>query len=226
MIDFFRFPHTPHLLWLGGDRPRDDKVLSAEEVKILLSGDVVVEEKMDGANLGISVSPDGTLQVQNRGQYLLPPYTGQFLRLNDWLALHQDALFDALSESLIIFGEWCAARHSLDYDVLPDWWLAFDVYDRLEKRFWATERRNALVRHIGLSAVPKLHEGHVTVSQLRSWVMNDRSCYRGGSLEGLVIRKEDGEWLHSRAKIVRPDFQQSISDHWRSRMIEWNHLVR
>ncbi|NLZ78249.1 MAG: DNA ligase, partial [Gammaproteobacteria bacterium] len=27
MSDFFRFPHTPHIDWLGEGMPRDDKVL-------------------------------------------------------------------------------------------------------------------------------------------------------------------------------------------------------
>jgi hypothetical protein len=34
--DFFRFPHTPHLAWLGNGSPRDDKVLSPHEVTALL----------------------------------------------------------------------------------------------------------------------------------------------------------------------------------------------
>ena len=38
MTDFFRFPHTPHIAWLGQGTPRDDKVLSPDEVVLLLSG--------------------------------------------------------------------------------------------------------------------------------------------------------------------------------------------
>jgi hypothetical protein len=68
--DFFRFPHTPHLAWLGEGSPRDDKVLFASEVTALLAGNVVVEEKLDGANVGLSLTPDGGLRAQNRGQYL------------------------------------------------------------------------------------------------------------------------------------------------------------
>jgi len=70
MTDFFRFPHTPHLAWLGPGAPRDDKVLTPAEVRELLNGEVVVEEKIDGANLGLSLAPDGSLRAQNRGQYL------------------------------------------------------------------------------------------------------------------------------------------------------------
>ncbi len=138
MTDFFRFPHTPHFAWLGKGEPRDDKVLSLTEAGALLAAEVVVEEKLDGANLGFSVGIDGVVRVQNRGQYLTPPFGGQFARLVPWLAAHEDALFDALDIHLIVFGEWCAARHSLDYTALPDWWLVFDIYDRHEARFWIT----------------------------------------------------------------------------------------
>jgi len=63
--DFFRFPHTPHIAWLAQCTPRDDKVLSPQEATELLGADVVVEEKLDGANLGFSLSPEGELRAQN-----------------------------------------------------------------------------------------------------------------------------------------------------------------
>ena len=59
MSSFFRFPHTPHIAWLAAGAPRDDKVLSPEEAQALLADEVVLEEKLDGANLGFSVSPEG-----------------------------------------------------------------------------------------------------------------------------------------------------------------------
>src|SRR5690606_2076140 len=51
VTEFFRFPQTPHLAWLGEGQPRDDKVLTPDEVDALLAGEVVVEEKVDGANI-------------------------------------------------------------------------------------------------------------------------------------------------------------------------------
>ena len=222
MTDFFRYPHTPHLAWLASGAPRDDKVLSPDEAAELLAGDVVIEEKLDGANLGLSVSPDGVLRAQNRGQYLPQPFHGQFARLAPWLAAHEDRLFDALGTHLIAFGEWCAARHSLDYVALPDWWLVFDVYDRTTGRFWSTARRNIWAAQLGLETVPRLHTGHVGMQQLRDWVNAKHSLYRHGPLEGLVIRRENGDWLEQRAKLVRADFTQAIESHWRSRALQWN----
>lgn len=223
-IDFFRFPHTPHLAWLGEGAPRDDKVLSPHEVTALLAGDVVVEEKLDGANVGLSLAPDGGLRAQNRGQYLVQPHAGQFARLPAWLAQHFEGLRAVLTPNLILFGEWCAARHSLDYPALPDWFLLFDVYDRSAGRFWSSARRNALASRAGLVTVPQLLHGKTTVTALWQLVATKPSHYRQGPLEGVVIRHESPEWCEARAKLVRHDFTQAIDIHWRKRAIEWNRL--
>lgn len=221
---FFRFPHTPHLAWLGKMAPRNDKVMAPIEAQHFLAAEVVVEEKLDGANLGLSLETDGVLRVQNRGQYLVKPYLGQFARLPGWLAQHDDALRFTLTPDLILFGEWCAARHSLDYTILPDWFLLFDVYDRATRRFWSTARRNALASEVGLTAVPELLRGKTNLTALKQIVDTTQSSYRQGSLEGIVIRRETTQWLEARAKLVRPDFSQAIDTHWRRRAIQWNRI--
>lgn len=220
--DFFRFPHTPHLAWLGEGAPRDDKVLSPAEARELLADDVVIEEKLDGANLGISLDPAGGLRLQNRGQYLVPPFSGQFSRAAGWLAQHAHALAPALGPDLILFGEWCAARHSVGYDHLPDWFLAFDVYDRPVRRFWSTARRDALVDGLGLALVPRLARRRMTLEAVKALVMTGTSRFGDTPLEGVVVRREGPEFLEQRAKLVQPDFAQAIAEHWRSRRIEWN----
>lgn len=224
MTKFFRFPHTPHLVWLGDSTPRNDKVLSPNEVTSLLAGEVVVEEKLDGANIGLSLAPDGSLLAQNRGQYLAEPHAGQFARLPAWLAQHKDSLYSILTPDIILFGEWCAARHSLDYATLPDWLLIFDVYDRTSDRFWSSSRRDALATGAGLVTVPQVRNGKTTVTALNQLVTTTTSRYRNGPLEGVVIRRESSKWCEARAKLVRHDFTQAIDTHWRKRTLEWNRL--
>lgn len=225
MKRFVRFPHTAHLAWLGAECPRDDKVLSSAEASAFLAGKVVVEEKLDGANLGISVGRAGGIQMQNRGEYLTAPFSGQFTRVASWLAAREDILAEALSDNLILFGEWCTARHSLDYAELPDWFLAFDIYDREECRFWNTARRDDLLGRLGLCAVPTLFAGRTTMNSLKELVIQERSRFRRGELEGIIIRRENEEWLESRAKLVHPAFTQAISQHWSRRTLEWNRLI-
>jgi ATP-dependent RNA circularization protein (DNA/RNA ligase family) len=225
LTEFFRFPHTPHLAWLGEGSPRDDKALSPKEVMVLMAGDVVVEEKLDGANLVLSLALDGSLRAQNRGQYLVEPHAGQFSRLPARLAQHSESLRNVLKPNLILFGEWCAERHSLDYAALPDWFLLFDVYDCTYDRFWRSSRRNALASGAGLLTVPRLMRGKATIQALKNLVTDTASRYRTGELEGIIIRRESINWCEARAKLVRPDFTQAIDTHWRKRALEWNHIV-
>lgn len=222
---FFRFPHTPHLAWLGQGEPRDDKVLSKEEACTLLSAPVRVEEKIDGANLGLSVGSDGRLRAQNRGQNLELPYRGQFTRLAAWSAAHEIALASALGQELILFGEWCAARHSVEYEQLPDWFVAFDVYDRESGRYWSAARRDEFCARLGLAVVPALSEGRVSLAALRELVTTRRSRLGDSLIEGVVVRRDEGDWLDSRAKLVAPGFTQAITEHWRHRAMVWNRLA-
>jgi ATP-dependent RNA circularization protein (DNA/RNA ligase family) len=225
MTDFFRFPHTPHLTWLGAGTPRDDKVLAPTEAHALLAGEVTVEEKLDGANLGVSADPSGQLRLQNRGQYLIPPFLGQFSRAAAWVARHENELVPALGDTLILFGEWCAARHSVVYDHLPDWFVAFDIYDRAAGKFWSTPRRDAWVAAFRLAVVPVLARQRMTLAEVKTLVMTGTSRFGATPLEGVIVRREGVAFLEQRAKLVRPDFTQAIGEHWRRRRIEWNALA-
>ena len=142
--DFFRFPHTPHIQWLGSGKPRGDKLLSANEVKELLQAELTVEEKIDGANVGFSVDADGKLRAQNRGAWIEQDAGGQFKHLWRWAKRYEQDLISLLGTDLILFGEWCYACHSLAYQSLPDWFVGFDVYDRAAGRFYSVIRRNEL----------------------------------------------------------------------------------
>ncbi len=218
----FRFPQTPHLLWQSSSPPRSDKILTDNEQRALLSGTVVVEEKFDGANLGFSFDEAGALSCQNRGTRLTPPFSGQFSKLNSWIGSNEDSLFDGLGTELVAFGEWCAARHTIAYDKLPDWWLLFDIYDRGEGKFWSVTRRNEWAIAHGFKAVPTVFCGQTSVGELADLAERTVSAYSDLVAEGLVVRKDDDQWSIGRAKIVRADFSQSIVEHWSRRPIVWN----
>lgn len=224
MTDFFRFPHTPHVAWLGEGRPRDDKVLPSNEVGALLAGEVIVEEKVDGANLGFSVGDDGVLRGQNRGSFLaLDAPEGQWKPLKRWLSTRRHALIDALGANLMLFGEWCYAVHSVRYSQLPDWFLAFDVYDRATGAFWSVDRRNELTAALDIVTVPELSRGRQSIASLKKLL--GKSRLTDGPAEGLYVRKEAHGLLQTRAKLVRAEFVQAIEEHWSKRQLEENQLA-
>jgi len=207
---FYKFPRTPHLRWLSSSPIKDDRLLSDAQRKDILSSPLIIEEKIDGANLGFSLSEDGKILAQKRGAYI--DSVGQFAELDRWLRTHEDHLFDAISTNLILFGEWCAIKHSLYYTKLPDLWIMFDVYDINEEKFYNAERRNTLARNAGVSTVHRIATRRFTEHELLDLLGTD-STYKKGAIEGLVIRSENERWLEKRAKLVRPEFTR-ISTHW------------
>lgn len=218
-----KFPHTPHLMWLAAGQPRADKVLTEQEADSLLANPLIVEEKVDGANIGISVAPPEALVVQNRGTILGPSAHPQFAPLWPWLAQRRLALIRALGDHLTLYGEWCFAVHSVAYSALPDYFLAFDVYDRTVDRFFSTLRRNEFCAQLGISTVPTVARGVQTRSSLLG--MMGKSEFSSEMAEGLYLRQEDDRHLVCRAKLVRAEFVQSIEEHWMKRPMVRNRLA-
>jgi len=221
---FHKFPHTPHLLWLGAGSPRDDKVLRPAEVVEFLSGEVIVEEKVDGANLGISVGPDRRVRAQSRGNYLASGRShAQWNPLWPWLAERRDILENGLSGSLMLFGEWCYAKHTVPYDALPDWFLGFDIFQVASRRFWSVERRNAWLHERGLVSVPEVKRGRFQLKQVPSLLA--ASSVGLIPMEGIYLRRDQDGWLQARAKVVSTAFQQQIEEHWTRRPVTPNQLA-
>jgi ATP-dependent RNA circularization protein (DNA/RNA ligase family) len=187
-------------------------VLSEEEAQRFLQGGVHVEEKVDGASIGLSLGPDGGIRVQNRGSYLSGKAHRQYDPLWPWISTRQTTLIEALEPGLILFGEWCFAQHSVHYDELPDWFLAFDVYDAQTGAFWCVERRDLFIDSLGLCRVPAVADGLFTLSELVGLLGESRLT--SGPMEGIYLRKEDSGHVLARAKIVRAEFTQSIDEHW------------
>ncbi len=220
--DFFKFPSTPHLVTLANVDVRGDKVLSDTEQLDFLQHELIVEEKVDGANLGISFDLDGNFLLQNRGTYLNLPGVGQWKKLGEWLNPKIDILFETLSDRYILFGEWCYAMHSVFYSDLPDWFLGFDLFDKQEEQFFSISRRNEMFEEMGIEKVPEIAKGNYSLSDIQ--MMLTQSILSNDLAEGLYLRIDQGDWLFKRAKLVRSSFIQSINGHWSRSSIKPNSL--
>jgi hypothetical protein len=115
--------------------------------------------------------------------------------------------------------------HSIAYTALPDWFIAFDVYDRVSARFWSQARRNALLQRIGIAVVPEVAHGRLTLAVLKRLLEETPSAFGAPHVEGFVLRRDAGDWCAARAKLVRADFTQAIDTHWRRRAPTHNRLA-
>ena len=226
-VTLFKFPRTAHLLDLGS--ATDDDVVSAIPS---LSNDthVVITEKVDGANMGFSLSADRThILVQNRSHYVNPASHEQFRRLGVWIERHREDLVRVLdrdplfAQRYVLFGEWMVATHSIAYRRLPDWFLAFDLYDRSVEKWVNRSTLEALLEGSNICLVPVLHKGRMwTEEELRSAVMQPSKFYEG-PVEGVYVKVETQGRVVSRGKVVRADFI-SGNEHWSKRPLQLNSL--
>jgi len=120
---------------------------------------LVVEEKQDGANCGISF-PDGKLHLQSRGHYLRGgPREKQFDLLKQWSACHAHAFSSVLGSRYVVYGEWMFAKHTFFYDALPHYFMEFDVLDTETNTFLDTPSRKALLTGLPIVSVHVIDEG-------------------------------------------------------------------
>ena len=68
MIQILKYPRTQHIE--GSRKQEGDEDLDSAPFSEIANRHIVIEEKMDGANSGISFSDDGELLLQSRGHYL------------------------------------------------------------------------------------------------------------------------------------------------------------
>ncbi len=232
--DFVKYPRTPHLF--GSSGTSDDKHLGfAESERILSDPSLIVEEKIDGTNVGIHFSERGDLILQCRGHLITEGMHPQYDLFKQWAGVKRSNFNDHLTDRYILFGEWLYAAHSVHYEKLPHYFFEFDIYDKIEQTFLSWERREPLVKAMRIETVPILHRGVITRSGLEKLIGPSRFGSRfdnpfTGSvddlMEGLYIRTESVGRVTVRAKFVRPEFVERVkqSDHWQYQALVPNRL--
>lgn len=234
----FKYPRTRHIE--GSGLQADDDPATAPWAE-LAGRSLVVEEKMDGANCGISFSADGRLRLQSRGHYLTGgPRERQFDLLKGWAAAHAAELWALLGPRYVLYGEWCYGKHSIFYTDLPHYLLEFDILDTQAGAFLSTERRATLLGGARfIASVKVLHAGPVrSLAALQALVgpshfvaANHREQLEAaaheagydralalaetdpsGLMEGLYIKLESGGAVTGRYKYVRRGFLQTVLD--------------
>ena len=248
-----KYPRTPHLE--GSRLQPGDEDLSQIPFSYIKGKHLVVEEKIDGANTAISFSQDGQVLLQSRGHYLTGGYRERHYNLlKQWAGIHRDALFAVLGTRYIMYGEWMYAKHTVYYDMLPHYFMEFDIFDRENQIFLSTQRRHAMLKELPVISVPVLKEGsfesketllsllsrsnyisdqklqHLRATSEKLGLDVTRQCSETDAsldMEGLYIKIEENGQVVDRLKFVRPSFTQTVDlsqTHWLDRPIVPNGL--
>ena len=240
MTDYSRmikYPRTHHLE--GSRLQAGDEDLSQVPFDAILGKNIVIEEKIDGANSAISFDDTGKLLLQSRGHYLRGGYSERhFDLLKQWANTHRALFYAVLGCRYIMYGEWMYAKHTVFYDALPDYFMEFDIYDREREVFLDTDARRALTEQMQVvHSVPVIGRGvfrtkesilahigdsnYITenhVEALRSLAEAQgldverqvRETDPLRTMEGLYIKVEENGTVVERLKYVRHSFYQCI----------------
>jgi hypothetical protein len=224
--------------------------MDKKEAKVFFENPVVVEEKVDGANLGISITDDYKLKFQNRyvHQHIYVSFSNnrlidlilsparqqvsldpasildlivnhhyyclvQWKGLEDWAKNHPGIWSILTNPEIVIFGEWMMAKHSIHYTHLPDYFLAFDIYEKNTGKFLSHAEKSRRFEEAGLAQVPALRQGVTTREELLA-LLESKSSFRDGVVEGVYVRIDDAQYLVQRGKVVRSDFIATPDAHW------------
>ena len=224
------FPRIPHVFGFESRKGPDDleRTMPSQEAHYWL------QEKADGSNCGVSWTEQPL--IRNRSKILNKahqshkdtPAKAQFKPIWNWAYTHEDGIREVLTRlggPGTIYGEWLWAEHSLHYDRLPDWFLAYDVWSADAQKFVSPRLLPGLLNGTGLAYIQpfKLGDGLTSITEH----LDTQSAFRIGNREGVVIKTTDtlDEWVTGHYKIVRSDFQR-MDDEWNDRAMKRNELAR
>jgi hypothetical protein len=202
--DFIKYPRTPHLF--GSQGTDDDKHLGeAESTEFIADHSLIVEEKLDGTNVGIHFSDDGEMVLQCRGHLITEGMHPQYDLFKQWTAVKRHVLEQRLEVRFILFGEWLYARHSIFYRRLAHYFFEFDIFDKDQEAFLDLEQRLALLEGTGIQTVPVVHSGPVERSALDALI---GTSMFDSHFENPVTKRADhlmeGLYLRTQADGVSP----------------------
>ena len=229
------FPKTLHLPW-EPNPGHGDTIARLQDVEILNdpSFDLYVEEKVDGASVGIMLDEELHPVVRNKDHILNKGYLRkkndttakiQFRPLWNWVYQHVDELHHLKGHS--VYGQWMLAQHGMEYDSLPDWFIAHDLFDHEERKWVDPWKARFLLEACGfytpwLKWARNPDNRRPTVEEYLAMAREPSALTNTEPAEGIYLKVSNGKWIVNRFKMVRQDFVQGRL--WDDKVLKRNRL--
>ena len=174
-----------------------------------------VQEKVDGANMGVSWTTGPVLR--NRNHILKKGYIDkdtpaklQFRSSWNWLNEHQKEIrqiSEKIMSPITIYGEWMNFSHSIFYDKLPDLFISYDIWSVEDNRFLSPDRVEELLSQTSIRYIKPKKVILNSISDIID-LSEMKSDYRDGLAEGIVVKTSDGRFLSETWKVVNKHFHR------------------
>jgi hypothetical protein len=172
-----KYGRTYHLPWSPGTTS-DDRI--SKSVESLLGIDIVVTEKLDGENCGMT---DGGVYARSHATFTTSAWSREVR------ALHKQSIENSLGEGVFLFGENMEGVHSIEYLNLTSYFYIFGVRDNGIWIPWSKVEEYSYL--LDLPTVPVLFRGKVEKEKELKSLTEDlvsQPSALGGNREGIVVR--------------------------------------
>jgi len=203
-----KYPRTFHLFWSEGATD-DDKTHDEEAVEHMFGGkQVVVTEKMDGENTTIYSTGECHARSLDSGNHPSRDYIKAKAREIGCMGV---------PEGWRLMGENVYAKHSIVYDLLPDYFVLFGVADENNiARPW--DEVEEWAEMLDIPHVPVLWKGIWNTEKVMSLYPFKSKMNSKGEGEGYVVRDAGAfpmkDFTGHVAKFVRAKHVQPDAEHW------------
>jgi len=205
-MERYKYPRTKHLPWSPGASSDD---LIADTVDTLRGKRIVVTEKMDGENTTLYQDHIHARSIDSR------PHPSR-----DWVKRMHGSVAHLIPKGWRLCGENLYARHSIEYEGLPSYFLLFSVWNEANECLsWKETQEWAEL--LGVHLVPVMYEGVFDEDVVKNLVFDT------SRVEGYVIRAAESfgfkDFPSHVAKWVRKNHVQT-DEHWMNQEIVPNGL--
>lgn len=172
-----KYGRTYHLPWSPGTTS-DDRI--SKSVESLLGINIVVTEKLDGENCGMT---DGGVYARSHATFTTSAWSREVR------TLHKQEIENSLGEGVFLFGENMEGVHSIEYSDLTSYFYIFGVRDNGIWIPWSKVEEYSYL--LDLPTVPVLFRGKVeTEKELKDLTLDlvSQPSALGGNREGIVVR--------------------------------------
>lgn len=200
-----KYPRTSHLFFSPG-ASSDDKI--ATSISSLIGIDIVITEKLDGENTGIT---NKGVYARSHAAFTTSPWSVQ-------VRMIQNRIKNDLSDDVFLFGENMEGIHSIEYKNLDSYFYIFGVRDNNVWIPWESVEEYSYL--LDIPTVPVLFKGIANnekeLKEITESLVKGESKL-GGHIEGIVVRNADmfhnDDFSTNVMKWVRKGHVQT-DEHW------------
>ena len=176
---------------------------SGTHLTLETGGEIVIQEKLDGANASFRLDKDDNVVAFSRNQQLDEHNT-----LRGFHNFTQGLDAGNLGVQAIYFGEWLV-RHKLDYGENEQQFYLYDIYHTEAEEYLPFHLVKAEAKRLGLNLIPTFYEGRFqSMEHIQSFVGKSKLGEIG---EGVVVKNTSYTDKHGNqqfTKIVSDEFAE------------------